>query len=41
MSYITSIERLGIEEGLQQGRREALALIRNLLKQKIPLATIK
>lgn len=49
VSYITSIERLGIEEGLQQGRqeglqqgrREALALVRNLLKQKVPLAAIK
>lgn len=49
VSYITSIEQLGREEGLQQGRqeglqqgrREALALVRNLLKQKVPLAAIK
>lgn len=41
MSYITNIEQLGCEEGLQQGRHEALALVRNLLKQKVLLAAIK
>ncbi len=41
MSYVTSFERLSREEGLQQGRQETLALVRNLLKQKVPLATIK
>lgn len=31
----------GLEQGLEQGRQETLALVRNLLKQNIPLATIK
>jgi predicted transposase/invertase (TIGR01784 family) len=29
------------QEGLQQGRQEILVLVRNLLKQNVPLATIK
>lgn len=31
----------GLQQGLQQGRQEVLTLVRNLLKQNVPLATIK
>jgi len=35
MPYITSIERMGIEQGLQQGRREGEAtVVRRLLTRR-------
>ncbi|HEY2567621.1 MAG TPA: hypothetical protein VGH95_07985 [Candidatus Aquirickettsiella sp.] len=49
MSYVLSAVREEVEknhqawlqQGLEQGRQEVLALVRNLLKQNVPLATIK
>ncbi|WP_339050828.1 Rpn family recombination-promoting nuclease/putative transposase [Rickettsiella endosymbiont of Xylota segnis] len=35
------LKQEGLQQGLQQGRQEVLALVRNLLKQNVPLATIK
>ncbi len=32
MPYVTSIERIGIKEGLKQGRRQAIALVRQALE---------
>jgi predicted transposase/invertase (TIGR01784 family) len=42
VSYITSIESLGIEEGLQQGRKkERYEMAKNLLSEGFPLDLVK
>jgi predicted transposase/invertase (TIGR01784 family) len=41
MPYVTSIERMGIEQGIEQGRdteRQTIAL--NMIQENIPLETI-
>jgi predicted transposase/invertase (TIGR01784 family) len=41
MLYVTSIERMGIEQGIEQGRdRERQSIALNLLRKNIPLETI-
>jgi predicted transposase/invertase (TIGR01784 family) len=41
MPYVTSIERMGIEQGIEQGRdRERQSIALNLLRKNIPLETI-
>jgi predicted transposase/invertase (TIGR01784 family) len=41
MPYVTSIEQMGIEQGIEQGRdRERQAIALNLLRKNIPLETI-
>jgi predicted transposase/invertase (TIGR01784 family) len=41
MHYVTSIERMGIEQGIEQGRdRERQSIALNLLRKSIPLETI-
>jgi len=41
MNAAQQLKQQGLQQGLQQGRQEILALVRNLLKQNVPLATIK
>ena len=41
MTLAQQLKQEGLQQGLQQGREEFLALIRNLLKQNVPLATIR
>lgn len=41
MTLAQQLEQKGLQKGLEQGRQEVLILVRNLLKQKVPLATIK
>jgi predicted transposase/invertase (TIGR01784 family) len=41
MPYVTSIERMGIEQGIEQGEDRATQKIAlNLLRKNIPLETI-
>lgn len=36
MKYVTSVERIGIEKGIEQGKQqEALSLIRRLLNRRL------